>query len=233
MLSLFIYAGWRNGHPSTSGSGEPQRVVDSFGRSVVGSWGASSLGAWRYELTAGSPFQLDVRDGMAEAHSPVGENKANLLVGPVLPGPMDVRAAFSVDYQPAGGTPNHWQVILRHQGMRDYYAAELLPSQRGSATVSIFAAKGGVFTELGRAPVSFTPVAGQAYVIEGRVWDEKDGVHLAARAWPRFEQRPSGWQVFVVDRARDGLAEGQVGVRLSMYAGPVTARVDDFSVARG
>ena len=117
--------------------------------------------------------------------------------------------------------------------MRDYYAAQLLPSRRRRATLSIFEAKHGVFTELGRVPMSFAALADRSYVLEGRVWDEDHGVHLAARAWPELGSRPLRWQLSVVDDSKKPLIVGDVGVRLSMYAGPVTATVDDFSVARG
>jgi hypothetical protein len=208
--------------------------VDAFERTVNGSWGTGPLGSWSYETTAGTAFGLSVDGHRAVASAPDGVNKGNLLVGNAISGPADASATFTTSYEPPTGTPNHWQIVLRHQAMRTYYAAQLLPYGTAPAHLVIFEAKNGVFTDLGEQVLSFVVAPNQSYAIEASVSDDPSGaVDLNAKAWPLASQVPTAWQTSGVDSASDKLQSGTVGVRLSMYSGPVVSTVDDFRLTSG
>jgi chitodextrinase len=209
-------------------------LVDTFERSLSNTWGSGPLGTWSYEVTAGSPFTISVDGHKALAVSPAGVNKGNLFVGSSISGPADAKATFTVTYEPASGTQNHWQVILRHQGPRTYYAAQLLPNGSSSpAEIVIFSAKNGVFTDLADVFLPFSVAANQVYLIEGAVTDGPGGVvNLYAKAWQGGTSAPTSWQATGVDTKADALTSGTVGVRLSMYAGPATSTIDDFTLSR-
>jgi hypothetical protein len=209
----------------------PPPTLDGFERSVSGSWGSGQLGAWSYEPTAGSAFSLGVNGHVATAYTS-SNSKGNLVVGPSFTGPATASATFTADFEPGSGTLNHWQVIVRHQAARTYYAAQLYPEAGNQASLVIFSAKNGVFTDLADVTVPFTTAIGSSYVIKFAVSDAGDGVHLSAKAWPAGGAEPSGWEATAVDGNGDKLMSGNTGVRLSMYSGPVTATVDDFRLVK-
>jgi hypothetical protein len=182
-------------------------------------------------MTSGSAFQQSV-DGHRAVVSASSGDKGNLLVGSSISGTVDVRATFTASLQPSSGDSNHWILLLRHQGVRTYYGVQLSPNGSAPADLAIFQAKNGVFTDLTDVNLPFTAAANQAYVIEASISDGPNGVTIVAKAWPAASTAPSSWQATGTDGASDRLTSGTVGVRLSMYAGPVTATVDDFTVTR-
>ena len=185
-----------------------------------------------YEPTSGTPFDLSVDGSRGIGSEPSSDGKGNLVVGDSLGGIVDARATFSIDVEPTSqsATQNHWQVLLRHQSSQTYYAVELLPEATSNAHLIIFWAKSGSFHEMGKATLPFAVATGQQYVVEGRVSDTSSGVTVTAKAWPAGENAPASPQLVQTDAAADALTSGQVGVRLSIYSGPATETVDDFTV---
>src|SRR5205807_6010152 len=120
-----------------------------FERTSSGSWGSGALGTWTYEPTSGTSFSLSADGHRGVAYEPGGAGKGNLMVGAWRSGPVDVAATFTYDREPdPSQTQNHWQVLLRHQGGPTYYAAEVNPHGPDLASLIIYSAKGGVFTDL-------------------------------------------------------------------------------------
>jgi hypothetical protein len=94
-------------------------------------------------------------------------------------------------------------------------------------------AKNGVFTDLSDVTLPFVATANQAYVVEFTVSDGSNGsVNLSAKAWTAGSAPPAAWQATATDSASDRLTFGSAGVRVSLYAGPVTVTVDDFAVTK-
>jgi hypothetical protein len=217
---------------ATSHATQPSGV-DTFERSVNNGWGSGPLGSWSYERTAGAAFSLSVDGHRAVASAPSGVNKGNLLVGQSISGPANALATFSTNYEPASGTPNHFQIVLRHQASQTYYAIQLFPNGSSPAEITIFEAKSGVFTEFDDEFLPFAVTANHSYVIEGAVDDSNGSVRLYGRAWPAGTTRPSAWEATGTDSAGNRLQSGTAGVRLSMYAGPVTDTVDDYTLTVG
>jgi hypothetical protein len=201
--------------------------VDPFTRTVKGSWGAGALGTWGLEVSAGSAYGLSVdgQKGIATANS---GDKGNLTVGPWAAGTVDVRATVTESLE----SGDHWMVLLRHQAVRTYYAADLTPNGSAAADLDLFMAKNGVFTDLLDVNLPFAASVGTQYVIEAQVSDGPNGVVVSAKAWPLGDMAPSAWQVTAVDTASDRITTGNVGVRFGSAVGPVTFTADDFTVTR-
>jgi hypothetical protein len=215
--------------PAT-GAAASTTTSDTFQRSLTGSWGTGALGAWAYENTSGTSFTLSVDGKRGVAREPGGAGKGNLVVGPSLAGTVAVVGTFTYDHQPdPSQTQNHWQVLLRHQGSQTYYAAELYPNGPDPATLVIFTAKSGVFTDLGEVALPFAASTGSPYRVKATVSDVTGGVRLSAKAWPGGSTTP-GWELTVTDTATNRITSGSVGVRFSTYAGPATATLDNFAV---
>ena len=194
---------------------------------MKGSWGTGALGTWGLEVTAGSAYGLSVdgQKGIATANS---GDKGNLTVGSWATGAADVRATVTESLEPSSGSQNHWMILVRHQGVRTYYAADLTPNGSAAADLDLFMAKNGVFTDLVDVNLPFVATVGRQYVIEAQVSDGPNGPVISAKAWPLGTAPPSSWQVTATDTAPDRL----VGVRFGSAVGPVTFAADDFTVSR-
>ena len=198
---------------------------------MKGSWGTGALGTWGLEVTAGSAYGLSVdgQKGIATANS---GDKGNLTVGSWATGAADVRATVTESLEPSSGSQNHWMILVRHQGVRTYYAADLTPNGSAAADLDLFMAKNGVFTDLVDVNLPFVATVGRQYVIEAQVSDGPNGPVISAKAWPLGTAPPSSWQVTATDTAPDRLTTGNVGVRFGSAVGPVTFAADDFTVSR-
>ena len=204
-------------------------IRDPFDRTVDGSWGSAGGFAWEYVLTSGRHLGLSVDGREAVATAPrEGINKGNLLIGPATGVDVQVAATFTVDHEPAAGTPNHWEVLLRAAAPRTYYAFLLIPVPGKPAIVTIFSGKEGRFTELSTTKASFVAGPGAAFRIQGRAVTKPEGVELSMKSWPEGDPEPGAWTTTTVDRRPDRILTGRGGVRLSFYAGPATMTVDDF-----
>lgn len=181
-------------------------------------------------LTSGVAPKLGVHGSKATAETSTNDSKSIHLVGPSSSADVSVAATFTVNYQPATGRTNHWQVIARQTDIRTYYLMKLVPRQGAPASIEVQRARAGVFTTLATVSATFTATTGTAYRIIGHVATAGGATTVRVRAFAVSSVDPGVWALSVVDAGAEQLTTGRAGVRLSFYAGPARMTVDNVQI---
>src|ERR687895_1781219 len=105
--------GERDGEKAPGESHRTGAIIDDFSRRQQDGWGSAGDEPWEYTPTSGESFDLSVDGERGVAASEEGENKGNLLVGPVHAGTATAQATFSIEEFGSSKTSNHFQLLVR------------------------------------------------------------------------------------------------------------------------